>query len=75
MPGLQRSASLDMALDAAMCGVVGSFWVYAALLEYLQRFSPGRHSSIEDFAASALGALCGGLAVALLWRHRFDQPG
>jgi VanZ family protein len=54
--------------------VVGSFWVYAAILEYLQQFSPGRHPSIEDFAASALGALCGGLAVAFLWRRRFDQP-
>jgi len=53
--------------------VVGGFWVYAAILEYLQRFSPGRHPSIEDFAASALGALCGGLAVAFLWRRRFDQ--
>ena len=54
--------------------VVGSFWVYAAILEYLQQFSPGRHPSIEDFAASALGALCGGLAVALLRRRPLDQP-
>jgi hypothetical protein len=36
---------------------------------YLQHFSPGRHPAIEDFAASALGALCGGLAIALLWRR------
>ena len=37
----------------------------------LQHFSPVRHPSIADFAASALGALCGGLAVAvLLWRAR-----
>jgi VanZ family protein len=34
-----------------------------------QHFSPGRHPAIEDFAASALGALCGGLAIALLWRR------
>jgi VanZ family protein len=54
--------------------VVGSFWVYAAILEYLQQFSPGRHPSIGDFAASALGALCGGLAVALLWRRPVGQP-
>ena len=54
--------------------VVGSFWVYAAMLEYLQHFSPGRDPSIEDFAASGLGALCGGIAVALLRRRRFDQP-
>jgi VanZ family protein len=44
--------------------------VYAGILEYLQHFSPGRHPAIEDFAASALGALCGGLAIALLSRKR-----
>lgn len=49
--------------------IIGGFWVYAGLLEYLQHFSPGRHPSIADFAASALGALCGGLASALLWRR------
>jgi hypothetical protein len=37
------------------------FWLYAAILEYLQHFSPGRHPSLLDFVASALGALCGGL--------------
>jgi VanZ family protein len=50
--------------------IIGGFWLYAGILEYLQHFSPGRHPSIADFAASALGALCGGLASALLWRHR-----
>jgi hypothetical protein len=43
--------------------IIGGFWVYAGILEYLQHFSPGRHPAIEDFAASALGALCGGLAI------------
>jgi VanZ family protein len=47
--------------------IIGGFWVYAGILEYLQHFSPGRHPSIGDFAASALGALCGALAVALVW--------
>jgi VanZ family protein len=54
--------------------IIGGLWICAGLLEYLRHFSPGRHPSIEDFAASALGALCGGLAVAFLWRRRFDQP-
>ena len=49
--------------------IIGGFWVYAAILEYLQHFSPGRHPAIGDFAASALGALCGGLVIALLWRR------
>src|SRR6266436_6560296 len=48
--------------------IIGLFWIYAGILEYLQHFSPGRHPSVADFVASALGALCGGLAVALLWR-------
>ena len=55
--------------------IIGGLWLCAGILEYLRHFSPGRHPSIEDFAASALGALCGGLAVALLRRRRFDQPG
>ena len=43
----------------------GAFWIgfaligYAAALEFLQRFSPGRHSSVEDFAFSAAGILVG----------------
>jgi VanZ family protein len=36
---------------------------YAACLEYLQRFSPGRTSSLRDFVFSALGVALG---VALL---------
>jgi VanZ family protein len=66
------SAAIAVAGYSASRGgmqIIGGFWVYAAILEYLQRFSPGRHPSIWDFAASALGALCGGLAIALLWRR------
>ena len=67
------SAAIAMAGYGASRGsvqVIGGFWVYAGILEYLQHFSPGRHPAIEDFAASAFGALCGGLAIALLWRRR-----
>jgi VanZ family protein len=46
--------------------IVGLFWIYAGILEYLQHFSPGRHPSIADFAASALGTFSGGFAAALL---------
>jgi len=49
--------------------IIGSFGVYAALLEYLQHFSPGRHPSIADFSASTLGASFGGLFAALLARR------
>jgi VanZ family protein len=66
------SAAIAMAgygVSRGSMQIVGGFWVYAGILEYLQHFSPGRHPSIADFAASALGALCGGLAIALLWRR------
>ena len=43
--------------------IIGGFWVYAGILEYLQHFSPGRHPAIEDFAASALGRFAAGLSV------------
>ncbi len=48
--------------------VIGLFWIYATALEYLQHFLSGHHPSVADFAASALGALFGGLAAALLVR-------
>jgi len=65
------SATVAMAGYGASRGgvqIIGGFWVYAGILEYLQHFSAGRHPSIADFAASAVGALCGGLAIALLAR-------
>ena len=66
------SVAIAMASYGASRGsmqIIGGFWAYAGLLEYLQHFSSGRHPSIADFAASALGALCGGLAIALVWRR------
>jgi VanZ family protein len=48
--------------------IIGLFWLYAAILEYLQHFSPGRYPSIADVAASAIGALFGALSAALLAR-------
>ena len=53
--------------------IIGCLWVYGGILECVRYFSPGRHPSVADFAAGALGALCGGLAVAFLWRPRCDQ--
>jgi VanZ family protein len=56
---------------------VGLFWIYAGVLECLQHFSPGRHPSIVDFAASALGAFFGGFATAFLlrrlWRSAYSD--
>jgi VanZ family protein len=49
--------------------VIGLFWIYAGVLEYLQHFSPGRHPSVADFAASALGAFFGGVVGAFLVRR------
>jgi len=49
--------------------IIGLYWIYAGVLEYLQHFSPGRHPSIADFAASALGAFFGGVVGAFLVRR------
>ena len=46
------SAAIAMAGYGASRGglqIIGGFWVYAGILEYLQYFSPGRHPSIADF--------------------------
>jgi VanZ family protein len=55
--------------------IIGGFCLYAGVLEYLQNFSPGRNPALVDFAASAVGAVCGGMAVVLLWRGRSALPG
>jgi VanZ family protein len=39
---------------------------YAAVLEYLQRFSPGRHSQLNDFLFSAAGVMIGIAGFTLL---------
>jgi VanZ family protein len=54
--------------------IIGTLCVYAGLLEYIRHFSPSRHPSLGKFTGSALGALCGGLVIVLLWRRRSDQP-
>lgn len=62
-------------LSRGAARIIGCFWLYAGILEYLQNFSPGRNPAVEDFAASAVGALCGGVAVVLLWRCRSAMLG
>jgi VanZ family protein len=50
------SAAIAMAGYGASRGgmqIIGGFWAYAGILEYLQHYSPGRHASIGDFVASA----------------------
>src|SRR5262245_44270128 len=44
--------------------------LYAATLEYLQRYAPGRLSSLEDFASSATGILLGVAAFHLVQHLR-----
>jgi VanZ family protein len=45
--------------DWPVIRILVSLVIYAALLEYLQRFSPGRVSSIVDFAFSSAGVVIG----------------
>ena len=53
--------------------IISLFWIYAGVLEYLPHFSPGRHPSIADFAASA-SEVFGGLAAVLLVRRLWRGP-
>ena len=57
-------------LNRSPARIIGWFWLYAGVLEYLQNFSPGRNPAVADFAASAFGALCGGVVVVVLWHWR-----
>ena len=58
-------------LNRGAVRVIGCFWVYAGI----QHFPPGRNPALVDFAASAIGALCGGVSVVLLWRWLSAPPG
>jgi VanZ family protein len=49
--------------------IVFALICYAAILEYLQRFSPGRHPAIADWASSSAGVLVGG-GFFSLWRRK-----
>ena len=46
----------------------GAFAIYAGVLEIGQIYVPGRHSQLEDFAASCLGAAI--IIVPTLWIRR-----
>jgi VanZ family protein len=43
---------------------------YAQILEYLQRFSPGRNARLEDLAFSGVGILIGVVVLAFIARTR-----
>jgi VanZ family protein len=68
--GSTAIAMAGYGLNRSAVRIISCFWVYAGVLEYLQNFSPGRNPAFVDFAASALGSLCGAMAVVLLWRWR-----
>jgi VanZ family protein len=73
--GATAVAMAGYGLGGGAARIITCFWLYAATLEYLQNFSPGRNPALVDFAASAFGTLCGGVAVILLWRYRSATPG
>ena len=68
--GATAIATAGYGLNRGAAQIIACFWLYAAVLEYLQNFSPRRNPAVIDFAASAFGALCGGVAVVILWRRR-----
>ena len=54
--------------------ITSSLCAYAGCLEYLQRFSPGRNSSFEDFVFSASGVVLSVGTYALLKRRPRGTP-
>jgi hypothetical protein len=48
--------------------IVGSFWIYAGILEDLQHFSPRRQPSVADSRHRSFAAPFGGLMAASLAR-------
>jgi VanZ family protein len=58
--GFRKQRTDGWMIIAAICG-------YAAILEYLQQFAPGRDPGLDDFVASAIGAIVGGAVSAFVW--------
>jgi hypothetical protein len=58
--GSAAIATAGYGLNWSATRVIGCFWLYAGILEFLQHFSRRRHPAFLDFAASAMGSLCGG---------------
>ena len=59
-------------LDQNRIKIAVSLILYAAALEYLQRFAPGRGSSLLDFTFSAAGVVIALAALSAL-RHLWDR--
>ena len=62
--------------ERGLSPVILALLIYAGSLEFLQRFSPGRTSSIWDFMFSGAGVLTGVGAFVLLakWLPRPTEP-
>ena len=60
-------------LDQSRSKIGGCLILYAAALEFLQRFSPGRLSSLEDLTFSTAGIMLGLTIAHLLQQVRSRQ--
>ena len=60
--------------DRSRFKIAFSLILYAASLEYLQRYSPGRLSSLEDLTFSATGVMLGVATVQVLRQLRHGSP-
>jgi len=60
-------------LDQSRAKIGGSLILYAAALEFLQRYSPGRLSSLEDLAFGTAGIILGLAIVHLIQQVRSRQ--
>ena len=56
--------------DHSRTKIAVSLLLYAAVLEFLQRWSPGRLSSLADLTFSSLGVFCGLATVYFIQRLR-----
>ncbi len=62
------------ALRLGLLRIMAMLICYAGILELGQNFSPGRHSSVFDFAASSFGVIAGAIAFQLVYALSRDTP-
>jgi VanZ like family len=61
-------------IDQSRLKIVFALILYAAALEYLQRFSPGRFASVEDLGFSVTGVMLGAGIFHVIQYVRTRQP-
>jgi VanZ family protein len=72
--GTMLAVAAAYGIRLGLIRLAGMLIAYAGVLELGQIYSPGRHSSVLDFAASSCGVVAGTIAFQLAYAALRDTP-